>query len=493
MQDFTETRENIKISVIIPIYNGSKLLEKHLTPFLYYLNNKRYNFEIVLVDDGSIDVNDTRDYAERYRLNFVEIGSNKGKGNALRIGFGTASGVIQIFTDIDIPFQYSNFDLMVEILKKDPDQLIIGDRTHPESIYFEASPFARNLGSSMVSIIVNKFFFNGIKDTQCGLKGMGVSISKKLFAYSFINRFAIDVELIYLAKKFSVPVQKCPVQLRFNDKSSINVLSDGIELLYDIGRIWWHHRKEKRVRVGDKVYIGGDYQYKAYYYGSFPQRYWNQFKISTAIENLDLDGAYQMLDAGCGSGILCSVIAERNSTVQITGIDSNPRAISFCTTKWKHFTNLCFVQNRVDDLIYFKDNSVDRVALLEVIEHITTAQSKHVLSEFNRILRKDGVLVISTPNRKSLWPAIEYILDFLKLTPKLKNEQHEVLYSGKELAKLVKDQGFVLKRKQTINFIAPWIAFFSKKMAQNIHTWESKKEWIPGSLLLYTFIKKQTE
>ncbi|OJY93246.1 MAG: hypothetical protein BGP13_16550 [Sphingobacteriales bacterium 40-81] len=85
---------------------------------------------------------------------------------------------------------------------------------------------------------------------------------------------------------------------------------------------------------------------------------------------------------------------------------------------------------------------------------------------------------------------IEFILDFFKLTPKLKGEQHEVLYSGRELATLVKDQGFVLKRKQTINFIAPWVAVFSKRAAGKIHRWESKKEWIPGSLLLYTFTKE---
>jgi dolichyl-phosphate beta-glucosyltransferase len=490
MHDFTEIKNDVEISIIIPVYNGSVLLDKHLTPFLYYLRTKSYNSEVILVDDGSIDQNITKNYADNHGLIFLANETNEGKGSALRKGFWEANGRIQIFTDADVPFQYANFDVLVDLLTNNLNQFVIGDRTHPDSTYFESSSSVRKLGSMLVSSIVNSFFFKEIKDTQCGLKGMSIRTAKKLFSLSFINRFAIDIELIFLCKKFEIPIRKFPVQLRYNDISSVDVLNDGVRLLYDIVRIRRHHnRKRMHFRRGDKVAINGDYQYNAYYYGSLPQQYWNRFKFLAAIENLNIDEAKQILDVGCGSAMLCSIIAKKNPVIQVTGIDENAEAISFCKTKWKDFANLRFVQSRVDDLAVFKDGSVDRIAFLEVIEHITKIQSNYVLGEFSRILRKSGILVISTPNRKSLWPIIEHVLDLLKLTPRLKGEQHEVLYSGKELAKIAKDQGFILKRKQTINFMAPWVAFISKKWAGKIHAWESKRGWLPGSLLLYTFIK----
>lgn len=491
MHDFEEINKNVLVSIIIPVYNGSAFIEETLTPFLEYLANKPYIFEVILVDDGSEDKEETRNYAERFELNFISLENNTGKGGALRSGFLKAKGSIQIFTDVDIPFQYENFDAIVDLLIDDPNQLVIGDRTHPDSVYFESSNLVRNFGSSIVSFIVSNFISKDIKDSQCGLKGMGMATARKLFSFSFINGFAIDIELIYLCSRLEIPVRKFPVQLRYNADSSVLVFKDGIRLLFDIVRIKKHHgRRKTDIRTGDKVAIDGDYQYNAYYNGNLAQQYWNRFKFLTTIENLKVRDAKVILDVGCGSGILCSLIARTNSLINVIGVDGNAKAISFCKTKWKNFENLNFIQGRIDDLRFLESNSIDRIAFLEVIEHITKAQSVDVLSEFYRVLRNDGILVISTPNRKSLWPLIEFFLDLFKLTPKLKGEQHEILYSGKELASLAKDGGFILTKKQTINFMAPWIALFSKELAKKVHAWECNKEWLPGSLLLYTFNKK---
>jgi dolichyl-phosphate beta-glucosyltransferase len=490
MKEFSEIVNNIDISIIIPVYNGSYLLEKHLTPFLGYLRVKPYRIEIIVVDDGSIDSDLTKQYTQKHGLYFVGIAVNKGKGNALRNGFNVARGAIQLFTDADIPFQYANFDTFIELLNDDPDQFIIGDRTHSSSVYFDGNNIIRNLGSSIISLIINRLFVRGIKDTQCGLKGMGQTISKKLFSLSFINRFAIDIELIYLARKLNIPILKCPVQVRYNDKSTINIVRDGLKLLYDICRIRRvHGNKKEDTRTGDKVSIDGNYQYNAYHYGWVVQKYWHRFKLFSAIKNLNIDRSQQILDVGCGSGMLCSIIANDNPSVQITGIDGNPLAIAFCKNQWKRLLNAHFEDRKVDELNTFLNYSADRIAFIEVIEHITKKQSDHVLGEFYRILKKGGILVISTPNRKSLWPLLEHILDFLNLIPKLKGDQHEMLYSGKELEKLAIEHGFALKRKQTINCIAPWLAVISPRIARKAHVWESEKPWIPGSLLLYTFIK----
>lgn len=233
------------VSIVIPVYNGSSLLDKHLTPFLSWLRNQPYQTQVILVDDGSSDSGLTGAYAAKHGLLYHKLVANKGKGAALRKGFELARGNIQLFTDVDIPFQYHNMDTFITLLGQAPRSLIIGDRTDPQSVYFEKTSLLRNQGSKLVSALVHLLFTKNVKDTQCGLKGMGKQVARLLFSNSHIDRFAIDIELIYLACKNDIPITKVPVQLRYNENSSVHPAKDGLKLLSDIYRIRKLHGKRK--------------------------------------------------------------------------------------------------------------------------------------------------------------------------------------------------------------------------------------------------------
>jgi dolichyl-phosphate beta-glucosyltransferase len=232
-----------EVSIVIPIYNGSHLLDKHLTPFITWLRNRPYRTQVILVDDGSDDREKISAYAHERDILFLGLTSNKGKGAALREGFASAVANIQIFTDADIPFHYDNLDSFVSLIRNDPGKLFIGNRADPSSIYFEKTSLVRNFGSRLVSRLVQLFFVRTVRDTQCGLKGMGKDVARLLFGGSRIDRFAIDIELIYLAAKNNVPICKVPVQLRFNDASTVFAARDGLKLLSDMYRIRKNHGK----------------------------------------------------------------------------------------------------------------------------------------------------------------------------------------------------------------------------------------------------------
>ena len=97
--------------------------------------------------------------------------------------------------------------------------------------------------------------------------------------------------------------------------------------------------------------------------------------------------------------------------------------------------------------------------------------------------------MISTPNRKSLWPLIEWALDKFKVVPNLAEEQHEYLYSGKELQQAGEASGFNLQKKNTLNTFAPWVALLNWKLALGIHKLEMRLFKRYGAILLYTFVK----
>lgn len=242
-------------------------------------------------------------------------------------------------------------------------------------------------------------------------------------------------------------------------------------------------------RTGDRIAIPGDYQYEAFHTGSTFQRFWHRFKLAAAIQNLRLRPENNVLDAGCGSGMLAALIAAENPSIRLTGLDANPAAIAFCREKWQRLPNVRFVQGQIDDLQQFPDAAFDRISFLEVIEHLAASQADRVLGDFYRILEPGGLLVVSTPNRNSAWPLLELIMDTFRLAPHLGGDQHEKLYSGSELFELGRKNGFTPVGRQRINFFAPWIAPLSSKLAQKTNDWETKQRWLPGPLLVYTFRK----
>jgi 2-polyprenyl-3-methyl-5-hydroxy-6-metoxy-1,4-benzoquinol methylase len=217
------------------------------------------------------------------------------------------------------------------------------------------------------------------------------------------------------------------------------------------------------------------------------QRFWHQVRIAETIKLLASNSGDTLLDIGCGSAVLCSLLAAQNPGIRITGIDANLKAIEFCRSQYNN--PLLNFENGLLDEMSFAAGSFSKVTLLEVIEHTSIEQGKALLRSIFNILEPGGILVVSTPNRKSLWPLIEWLLDKLKLVPKLAGEQHEHIYSGKELEQAAFETGFNIHERKTIHLLAPWLSGLSWKLAENIHRAEQKRRIKTGSLLLYGFQK----
>ena len=76
----SETMNLKKVCVIIPTYNNHKTLKRVIDGVLHYTTN------IIVVNDGSTD--STSEIINSYSsITSVQISKNKGKGNALRVGF----------------------------------------------------------------------------------------------------------------------------------------------------------------------------------------------------------------------------------------------------------------------------------------------------------------------------------------------------------------------------------------------------------------------
>lgn len=206
--------KNIKLSVIIPAYNEEQLIEKTLGIVLRFLKKKKYDWEVIVVDDGSTD--NTSDLVNKLakkenRLRLIKLSTNKGKGAALREGFLSAKGKYQIFTDADLSVGIDNVDRFLEGFKKRSDVVIASRRVSGATIEVH-QPWHREKMGQVYTLLTSTVMGMNLKDYTCGMKGFSKSASNKVFSKAVVDRWAYDSEILYLAKKYGYEIKQVPIK-----------------------------------------------------------------------------------------------------------------------------------------------------------------------------------------------------------------------------------------------------------------------------------------
>jgi dolichyl-phosphate beta-glucosyltransferase len=236
------SNQTFDLSLIIPAYNESKLIGITLHTLVDFLGTKKIYYQIIVVDDGSSDetVKLVHEFeysaGEKGQLIILENDQNRGKGYSLKKGILAANGSIRLFVDADLPFEMESIDQIIAQLNAGCD-VAIGARDMPGSTMVGV-PFMRFLAGQIFSVLVQIFAFRGIHDTQCGLKGFSKDASINIFSRSTINDFGIDVELLFLAKKFGYHICRIPVKMTgFRSDSRIHLAYDSIKMIFELFKI----------------------------------------------------------------------------------------------------------------------------------------------------------------------------------------------------------------------------------------------------------------
>ena len=229
------------LSVIIPSYNSAAVLKNNLPYLINYLKEKKYDYEILVVDDGSNDGGQTRQVAEELGCTYLQNEKNTGKGESVRKGMLAANGKFRIFTDADIPFYAEAIEQFLHYMDEKEFHLAIGDRTLNESTYFNSKSGLRNLASKSFSFFVGRFVAGGMFDTQCGIKGFRAEVAEDIFSVSRIKGFTFDVELLYIALKRNYDIKRLPVTLRSQEGQSVKLLLHSFTMVADLIRIKFNH------------------------------------------------------------------------------------------------------------------------------------------------------------------------------------------------------------------------------------------------------------
>ncbi len=224
------------LSVILPCYREAEQAARSADRLSAFFARGLLGWEIVIVDDGGKDFPAAMT-EESSPIRLIRLPENRGKGAAVRAGMLAARGKARIFTDVDLPFDLDLLLVMAEYILERGFHVVIGDRTLPDSLYHEELRWQRRLASRAFSEFVGKLVTGGFFDTQCGLKGFRADVAEALFRNTLIDRFAFDVEIIYLALKSRLDIKRIPVHIRSNDASSIRLFRDSGRMFLDVFRI----------------------------------------------------------------------------------------------------------------------------------------------------------------------------------------------------------------------------------------------------------------
>jgi len=233
------------LSVVIPAYNEEKRLPQSLTAVMDFLRKQPYPSEIIVSDDGSQDrtVELAKELLKEFPHQLLVTPQNRGKGHAVRQGMLAATGTYVLFTDADLSTPIEELVKLLAHLEKDQD-VVIGSRALPGSQVEIHQNFLRETMGKVFNLIAQRWAFQGIHDSQCGFKGFRREAAQKLFSLQKLDGFSFDVEIVYLAQKFSLRLLELPVIWRNSAQSRVQVFLDPLRMFWDVLRIRSLHAGE---------------------------------------------------------------------------------------------------------------------------------------------------------------------------------------------------------------------------------------------------------
>jgi len=230
----------VELSIIIPAYNEENDISNCISVVTEYCENRKIDFEIIAVDDGSSD--QTLDIIRKNasgnpRIHALTNGENRGKGFTVKHGVLESIGKNVLFTDVDMSTPICEYEKLLEYLSQGFD-VAFGSRALAKSQLKKKQPWYRmqlgRLANKAIQTVVPAL--RGIKDTQCGFKLFRGDAARQIFPLQRIDRWGFDFEILHIARKYGYKVIEVPVEWSHSGDTRIR-LRDYPRTLQELFRV----------------------------------------------------------------------------------------------------------------------------------------------------------------------------------------------------------------------------------------------------------------
>jgi dolichyl-phosphate beta-glucosyltransferase len=247
----TSSKRPVRLSVIVPVFNGEGFIAANLRELLAYLGGLGESSELIVVDDGCTDGSVAAIEAvlagAPVPAMLLRHGSNRGKGAAIRSAMEAAVGEQRVFLDADLAYPPAEIGAVRTALAGGAD-VAVACRVHPDSRYLISPSFfrylyTRHVAGRLFNWLARLLLVPGILDTQAGLKGFTAEAAGRLFAGWLPRGFGFDLALLVRARQAGLAIAQVPVSYRYDSEpTTVRFLVDAVTMLREIAAV--------RLRVG---------------------------------------------------------------------------------------------------------------------------------------------------------------------------------------------------------------------------------------------------
>ncbi len=208
------------VSIVVPAYNEADILEESLTALSEYMKTleSEYNWELLIIDDGSIDSTGEKADAFASKRNHVRVfhhHCNFRLGQALRTGFNNSRGEIVVVMDLDLSYAPEHIGRMLARMKETRAKIVIAS-PYMKGGHTSHIPFMRRLFSiwanRLLSFMATKDFFS---DKLTNITGMVRAYDGRFIRRLKLLAMDVDVnpEIIQKAKFLRARIVEIPAHL----------------------------------------------------------------------------------------------------------------------------------------------------------------------------------------------------------------------------------------------------------------------------------------
>jgi dolichol-phosphate mannosyltransferase len=404
----TTGHRGIALSAIIPALNEGASVGALVRKVGNQLRALGLTFEIVVVDGGSTDGTPTR-AAEAGATVVRQEG--RGYADALLTGFRLARGRYVVTLDAD----YSHDPDFLGVLwaARARAEVVIASRYVPGG-HAQMSRLRRLL-SRVTNAVSRGLLSLPVRDMTSGFRLYHRKVLRPLSTQA--THFDVLVELLTRIAAEGWKVAEVPFHYRprRDGRSHVSLLRFGLAYARTLARMW---------AVRNSL-DSADYDDRAFSSRIPIQRSWQRRRYGIVLGMLG--HPERVLDAGCGSSKILEALP------RAVGLD-----LAFKPLRFRSRTNRWLVNGSVQALP-FGDGAFDAVICSEVVEHLP--YDPRIFAELERVLSRDGVLIIGTPDYgRWQWRWIEWWYN--RLLPRGHGPSHVERYTEASLRARLAEVGF---------------------------------------------------
>ncbi len=420
------------------MYNEKEYVFKTIEIAKYALKEITSNYEIVIVDDASTDgsgqLTDEIAKADN-KIKVIHHFKNRKLGGALKTGFSNASKDINVYTDIDLPFDLFALKNVIPLISE--SDIIKGYRIGSRE------SLLRTVYSKIYNFLINFIFGIKIRDVNFALMIFRREVLRNIELRS--EGSFINAEFLAKARRIGYSIREVAVtyQPRTYGVSRLSSIPVIFKILFEMVKFYPEIKllSQKKVTYNKLKVFYKNATLKAKIY-NFLRFKTCPFTIITKF--IPPEGG--VADLGCGTGIFLNLLRMEYNNHSLLGFEWDKRKVKIATESLNGNHNIRF------EVIDVTNNNFNLpqtkcITLIDILYYLKLNEKRKLLRKCFETLDNNSVLIVKDINRtwglKFLWAFIQefVVIKILHFTT-----ARGLYFENKEkCTNLLKESGFSVK------------------------------------------------